>query len=136
MSTDQQQTHQLEYDYLVYALGSGTDRQAVPGVAEYAYTLAPNGPLSAAALRETLPSVQAKHGQVVVCGGGATGIETAAEVATAYPNIKVRLVTQGSFGQFLGKAVATSIRRSLTRMGIEISDHTTVTAVHRAQCCH
>ena len=127
---DQQQTHQLEYDYLVYAVGSMTDRQTVPGVAEYAYTLAPSGPLSAAALREMLPSVQARHGQVVVCGGGATGIETAAEVATAYPNIKVRLVTQGSFGQFLGKAVATSIRRSLTRIGIEISDHTAVTAVH------
>ena len=126
---EQQQTQQLNYDYLVYALGSMTDRQSVPGVAEYAYTLAPNGPLSAAALRETLPSVQTRHGQVVVCGGGATGIETAAEVATAYPNITVRLVTQGSFGQFLGKAVANSIRRSLTRLGVEISDHTMVTAV-------
>jgi NADH dehydrogenase FAD-containing subunit len=51
------------YDYLVYALGSVTDRQRVPGVAEYAYTLAPSGPLSAAALRETLPSVEAKHGE-------------------------------------------------------------------------
>ena len=127
---DQQHMQQLEYDYLVYALGSVTDRQTVPGVAEYAYTLAPNGPLSAAALREMLPPVQAKHGRVVVCGGGATGIETAAEVAKAYPNIKVRLVTQGSFGQFLNKAVATSIRRSLTRLGVEISDHTTVVAVH------
>jgi NADH dehydrogenase FAD-containing subunit len=126
---DQQQTYQLEYDYLVCAGGSMTDRQAVTGVAEYAYTLAPNGPLSAAALREMLPSVQARYGQVVVCGGGATGIETAAEVAKAYPDIKVHLVTQGSFGQFLGKAVATSIRRSLTRMGVEISDHTTVAAV-------
>ena len=126
---DQQQTHQLAYDYLVYALGSVTDRQTVPGVAEYAYTLATSGPLSAAALRETLPSVQAKHGHVVVCGGGATGIETAAEVAKAYPDIKVHLVTQGPFGLFLGKAVATSIRRSLTRMGVEINDHTTVAVV-------
>ena len=127
---DQQQTRQLKYDYLVYALGSMTDRQTVPGVAEYAYTLAPSGLLSAAALREMLPSVQARHGHVVVCGGGATGIETAAEVAKAYPDIKVHLVTQGLFGQFLGKAVATSNRRSLTRMGVEISDHTTVTDVN------
>src|SRR5437773_9595517 len=37
---DQQHTHHMEYDYLVYALGSVTDRQAVPGLAEYAYTLA------------------------------------------------------------------------------------------------
>ncbi len=127
--TDQQQTHHLEYDYLVYALGSATDRQAVPGVEQYAYTLAASGPLSAAALRETLPSVQTRHGHVVVCGGGATGIETAAEVATAYPHIKVHLVTQGSLGLFLGKTVASSIRRSLTRAGVEIIDHTTVAAV-------
>src|SRR5213082_2014244 len=112
---DQQQTDQLVYDYLVYALGSVTDRQTVPGVAEYAYTLTASGPLSAAALRETLPSVQARHGHVVVCGGGATGIETAAEVATAYPHIKVHLVTQGPLALFLGKTVASSIRRSLAR---------------------
>ena len=126
---DQQHTHHMEYDYLVYALGSVTDRQTVPGLAEYAYTLAASGPLSAAALRETLPSVEAKHGHVVICGGGATGIETAAEVATAYPDIKVHLVTQGSFSLFLGKTVASSIRRSLTRLGIEIIDQTTVAAV-------
>lgn len=126
---DQQQTHHLEYDYLVYALGSMTDRQAVPGVAEYAYTLVVSGPLSAAALRETLPSIEARGGQIVVCGGGATGIETAAEVATAYPRIKVHLVTQGPLGLFLGETVASSIRRSLTRMGVEIIDQTTVAAV-------
>jgi NADH dehydrogenase len=126
---DQQQTHQLEYDYLVYALGSVTDRQTVPGVAEYAYTLAPSGPLSAAALRETLPSVEAKHGHVVICGGGPTGIEIAAEVATAYPHLEVHLVTQGPFSLFLGKTVASSIRRSLTRVGVEIIDQTTVAAV-------
>ena len=126
---DQQHTHHMEYDYLVYALGSVTDRQTVPGLAEYAYTLAASGPLSAAALRETLPSVEAKHGHVVICGGGATGIETAAEVATAYPHIKVHLVTQGPFSLFLGKTVASSIRRSLTRVGVEIIDQTTVAAV-------
>src|SRR5260370_5613158 len=91
---DQQHTHHMEYDYLVYALGSVTDRQRVPGVAEYAYTLAPSGPLSAAALRETLPSVEAKHGHVVICCGGPTGIETAAEVATAFPDLKGTFVSQ------------------------------------------
>src|SRR3989454_7023454 len=126
---DQQHTQHVEYDYLVYALGSVTDRQSVPGVAEYAYTLAPSGPLSAAALRETLPSVEAKHGHVVICGGGPTGIETAAEVATVYPHLTVHLVTQGPFSLFLGKTVASSIRRSLTRVGVEIIDQTTVAAV-------
>src|SRR5437763_5065815 len=51
----QQQTQHVGYDYLVYALGSETDRNTVPGVAGYAYTLAPRGPLSAAALRDALP---------------------------------------------------------------------------------
>src|SRR5204862_1700971 len=101
----QQQTRHVEYDYLVYALGSETDRQTVPGVAQYAYTLAARGPLSAAALRETLPSIEARGGQIVVAGGGATGIETAAEVTSAYPHIKVRLVTREPLALFLGKSV-------------------------------
>jgi len=129
---DQQQMHQLEYDYLVYALGSETDRKTVPGVAQYAYTLAAKGPLSAAALRETLPSIEAKAGQIVVSGGGATGIETAAQVASTYPHIKVRLVTREPLALFLGKGVASSMRRSLQRLGVEIIDQTSVTAV-RAQ---
>ena len=121
-----------EYDYLVYALGSETDRRTVPGVAQYAYTLAARGPLSAAALRETLPTIEARGGQIVVSGGGATGIETAAEVASAYPHIKVRLVTREPLALFLGKSVASSIRRRLSRLGVEILDQTSVTAV-RAQ---
>ncbi len=129
---DQQQMHQLEYDYLVYALGSETDRKTVLGVAQYAYTLAPSGPLSAAALRETLPSIEARAGQIVVSGGGATGIETAAQVASIYPHIKVRLVTREPLALFLGKGVASSMRRSLQRLEVEITDQTSVTAV-RAQ---
>jgi NADH dehydrogenase FAD-containing subunit len=129
---DQQHTHQLEYDYLVYALGSETDRKTVPGVAQYAYTLTASGPLSAAALRETLPSIEARGGQIVVAGGGATGIETAAEVASAYPHIKVRLITREPLALFLGKSVANSIRRRLVHLGVKIIDQTTVTAV-RAQ---
>ncbi len=93
MVEDREPPHQMEYDYLVYALGSETDRKTAPGVAQYAYTLAARGPLGASALRETLPSIEARGGQIVVAGGGATGIETAAEVASAYPHIKVRLVT-------------------------------------------
>ena len=126
---DQQQQHELEYDYLVYALGSMTDRQSVPGVAQYAYSLSARGPLSAAALRETLPAVQARDGQVVVCGGGATGIETAAQVASVYPRIKVSLVTQGSLALSWGKNVAGAIRRRLVSLGIEIVDQSTVRAV-------
>jgi NADH dehydrogenase len=127
-----QQQQELAYDYLVYALGSMTDRQSVPGVAQYAYSLSARGPFSASALRETLPELGARGGQVVVCGGGATGIETAAQVASVYPQIKVSLVTQESLALSWGKSVADVIRRRLVSLGVEIVEQSTVRAV-RAQ---
>ena len=125
----QQQTRHLEYDYLVYALGSVTDRAAVSGVDQYAYTLAPRGPLSAAALRDALPSIEARGGRVVVVGGGATGIETAAEVASAYPCIEVHLVTRGPLASSWNKRIAGYIQHSLRRLGVAIIDQARVTAV-------
>jgi NADH dehydrogenase FAD-containing subunit len=126
---EQQQTRRLEYDYLVYALGSLTDRHTIPGVAEYAYTLTARGPLSTSELRATLPSMATKGGHVVICGGGPTGIETAAEFARTYPGLNVQLVTQGPLGLFWNKSIAGYIRRSLLRLGITITDNTTVAAV-------
>jgi NADH dehydrogenase FAD-containing subunit len=126
---EQQVSHSLPYDYLVYALGSVTARERVPGVSAYAHTLAPSGPLSAAALRAALPALAVRSGRVIVCGGGATGIETAAEFASSYPQLKVQLVTQGALGMFLGEGVAAYMRRSLERLGVVITDHTTVAEV-------
>ncbi len=126
----QQQQHELAYDYLVYALGSMTDRQTVPGVAQYAYSLSASGPFSASALRERLPEIQARGDQVVVCGGGATGIETAAQVASIYPHIKVSLVTRGPLALSWNKSVVGVMRRRLESLGVEIIDQSTVSAVH------
>ena len=132
VTVQDQQQHELTYDYLVYALGSMTDRQNVPGVAEYAYSLSARGPFSASALRERLPEIEARGGQVVVCGGGATGIETAAQVASVYPQIKVSLVTRGSLASSWNKSVADQIRQRLVSLGVEIIEQSTVSAV-RAQ---
>jgi NADH dehydrogenase len=129
VTVQDQQQHELTYDYLVYALGSLTDRHSVPGVAEYAYSLSARGPFSAEALRETLPEIEARGGQVIVCGGGATGIETAAQVASVYPQIKVSLVTHGSLALSLGKSVADAIRRRLVSLCVEIVDQSEVSAV-------
>src|SRR5260370_243243 len=97
-----------------------TDRHSVPGVAEYAYSLSARGPFSAEALRERLPAIQARGGQVIVCGGGATGIETAAQVASVYPHIKVSLVTHGSLALSWNKSAAEAIRRSRARMALTV----------------
>jgi NADH dehydrogenase len=127
-----QQQHELGYDYLAYALGSMTDRQNVPGVAEYAYSLEARGPFSASDLRGRLPEIGARGGQVVVCGAGATGIETAAQVASIYPQIKVSLVTRGSLARSWNKSVADQIRQRLVSLGVEIIEQSNVSAV-RAQ---
>lgn len=123
------QAQTLGYDYLVYALGSEIDRFGAPGVDAYAYTLAPRGPLSAETLRSVLPDLAARGGTVTICGGGPTGIETAAEVASAYPRLRVRLVTQGQFGMFLGKGVAVRMRRALDRLHVSVTDQTSIVEV-------
>jgi NADH dehydrogenase FAD-containing subunit len=119
----------LAYDHLVYALGSITDRESVSGVAAHAYTLTPRGPLSAAAMRAALPALQTAGGRVVVCGGGATGIETAAELASSSPRLKVSLVTRGEFGAFLGNEVARRMRHVLDQLGVAIIERTAITEV-------
>lgn len=125
----QQQQHELPYDYLVYALGSATDRQSVPGVAQYAYTLSANGPFSASTLREKLPLIQERGGQVVICGGGATGIETAAQVASIYPRIKVILVARGSLAHSWDQKIADVMRARLVSLGVEIIEQDEIKAV-------
>ncbi len=119
----------LSYDKLLYALGSLTDRDSVPGVSRYAYTLTAMGLLSAAEMRERLPGLNEQGGRLVVCGGGATGIESAAEFASTYPALKVKLFTRGKFGEFLGTAVASYMRKSLEGMGVTIYDNTLVNEV-------
>jgi NADH dehydrogenase len=127
-------TQPIGYDLLLYTLGSTIDRDRVPGVRDYAHVLTPSGPNSAEALRDLLPrlNAQADGGRLLVCGGGATGIESAAEFAAAYPHLQVQLVTQGEFGQVFGKRIAAYMRHSLAQRGVTITDHTTVTEVRAA----
>src|ERR1035438_4223207 len=69
----------IGYDTLVYALGSNIDICAVPGVAEHAWSLTDRE--AAVRLGCRLGELAKVSGSVVVCGGGLTGIETAAELA-------------------------------------------------------
>ena len=126
-------TQHVGYDHLLYALGSTIEQDRVPGVRKYAFVLTPTGPFSAAALREKLPKLNAIGGRMVVCGGGATGIEAAAEFAKAYPKLRVQLVTRSEFGAFMGKKVAGYMRQSLDELGIVIQDRTTITEVNASE---
>ncbi|MEV4461367.1 FAD-dependent oxidoreductase [Microbispora sp. NPDC049633] len=91
-------TAELTYDTLVYALGSGWNAQGVPGAAEHAYEIA--GRAGALRLRERLSRLT--EGQaVVVVGGGLTGIEAAAEIAEARPDLDVALAARDGLGDRL-----------------------------------
>lgn len=122
-------TRKLGYDYLLFTLGSTFDRDSVPGVRDHAYVLAPSGERSAQELRERLPKLNETGGDILICGGGATGIETAAEFADNFPNLRIRLVTQGSFAAFTNQEIATYMERSLRRRGVTIQDRTKIVEV-------
>ena len=123
----------LPYDYLLYALGSSIDVDSTPGVREHAYTLTQTGPRSAETLRDRLPLLNQQQGSVAVVGGGATGIEVAAEFAESYPSLRVSLITRGVLAGTLGSAPQARLRRGLERLGVAIVEDVTVARVEPAR---
>lgn len=84
------------YDYLIYAVGSGSFGLWVPGAAEFAYPIAT---LEAAQrLRSVLYDTPVRAA-VTVVGAGPTGIETAAELAEQ--GRAVTLICGGALGPYL-----------------------------------
>lgn len=99
----------IGYDTLVYALGSAADRAGVPGVAEYAHSVA---------IPEDIRALPA--GPVVVVGAGSTGIELAAELAESHRDSRVTLLGSEEPGSWLSARAAEHIRTTLTALGVEI----------------
>lgn len=112
------------YDYLVYAVGSHSADPTVPGVKEYAYPLSTLE--QAQAVHERLGAI-GPEAPVVVVGGGATGIETAAELAEA--GSSVTLVTGAEVGEYLHPAARREVRRLLDRLGVTLLEAAEVSAV-------
>ncbi|CAM5318175.1 NAD(P)/FAD-dependent oxidoreductase [Streptomyces griseomycini] len=117
---------ELEYDTLVYALGSGWNDQGVPGTAEHAHEIA--GRPGALRLRERLARLTAGQ-TVVVVGGGLTGLEAAAEIAEARPDLDVALAARDGLGDWLSPKGRRHLRKVFDELGVTVHEHTTVTAV-------
>jgi NADH dehydrogenase FAD-containing subunit len=117
---------ELEYDTLVYALGSGWNDQGVPGVAEHAHQIA--GRPGALRLRERLARLGTGE-SVVVVGGGLTGLEAATEIAEARPDLDVALAARGELGDWLSPKGRRHLRKVFDKLGITVHEHASVTGV-------
>ncbi|MET8428248.1 FAD-dependent oxidoreductase [Nocardia sp. NPDC004860] len=101
----------VEYDSLIYALGSRADLGMVPGAAEFAHTVATS---------EDVRRIPALTGRIAVVGGGPTGIETATELAESRPDLEVLLVSADEPGGWLIPKAAAHIRAVLDRLGVRV----------------
>ena len=117
---------ELEYDSLVYALGSGWNDGGVPGAAKHAHQIASRP--GALRLRERLAGLDAGQ-SVVVVGGGLTGVEAASEIAEARPDLDVALAAHAGLGDWLSPKGRGHLRKVFDRLGITVLEHTDVTAV-------
>ncbi len=116
----------LYYDYLIYAVGSGSAQSDIPGVDEFAYPIAELE--QAQRLGAALDDLH-YGAPVCVVGAGPTGIETAAELAEE--GRTVTLVCGSVLGPYLSTNGRRSVARRLRKLGVEIVDGpgATVTAV-------
>lgn len=118
----------IDYDYLIYSVGSTSADLGVPGAAEFAYPIVT---LEAAErLRPVLDAVPTTAA-VTVVGAGATGIETAAELAEL--GRTVTLVCGAILGPYLHARGRRSVAKQLAKLGVTVLEgpDAMVTAVTR-----
>jgi NADH dehydrogenase FAD-containing subunit len=116
----------LEYDTLLYALGSTAADHDVPGVHEHAFHVA--GRPSALRLRERLDGL-GENGTVLVVGGNLTAIETATELAESRPGLRITLATRGALGAWLSLKARRHLMRAFDRFGIAVHEHAAIARV-------
>lgn len=117
----------LEYDTLVYALGSAWNTQGVPGTTEHAHEIASRD--GALRLRDRLAAL-APGSPVTFVGGGLTGVEAATELAETRPDLDVSLIARAGLGDWLSPKGARHLQKVFGNLRITTHEHTTVTAVH------
>ncbi|MFD0290735.1 NAD(P)/FAD-dependent oxidoreductase [Streptomyces sp. NPDC127118] len=103
------------YDYLIYAVGSGSAEPDVPGAAEFAHPIA-----TLEEARRLRPAVDAAPATapVTVVGSGPTGIETAAELAEE--GRAVTLVCGEELGPYLHPRGRRAVARTLAELGVTV----------------
>lgn len=120
---------EIGYDRMVYALGSHTERSSVPGTEEFANFL--DSESATESIKNQL--AQRQDGKIAVVGGGALGIEVAAELKTSHPCFDVALISQSYIGRFQTTKVKRILRSGLKDLGVVLHDQERVTEVAAAE---
>ena len=117
----------IDYDYLIYAVGSRSAEPSVPGAAEFAHHVA--GLEEAQRARAVLDSTPIAA-RVTVVGAGATGLEVASELAEE--GRTVTLVAGSVLNPYLHPRVRRKVAQRLSKLGVAVLEGpgATVTAVH------
>ncbi len=110
----------LEYDLLLYAVGSTHEQSNVPTGA-FALTSHDDADRLRARLFRLDP------GSVIsVVGAGLTGIEVAAEIAEQHPRLAVRLLSRGRIAEHLSEPGRRAITQRLSALRVEMMENTDV----------
>ncbi len=119
--------HPLDYDYVIYAVGStGAVPAAVPGAAEFAYPIAELE--FAQRLRAAIDELH-PDAPITVVGAGLTGIEVASEMAEQ--GRAVTLVCGGQLAPSLSEPGRRSIAKWLAKHRVAVLEDDIVTEVRR-----
>ncbi|NUR90921.1 MAG: FAD-dependent oxidoreductase [Nonomuraea sp.] len=116
----------LDYDHVIYAVGSTAATPSVPGAAAFAWSLAELE--SAQRLRARLDELP-PEAPIIVVGGGLTGVETAAELAEQ--GREVTLVCGRTLAPYLSAGGRRYVARWLARHGVTVIEDDTVTEVRQ-----
>ncbi|MFD3592493.1 NAD(P)/FAD-dependent oxidoreductase [Nocardia sp. NPDC058640] len=124
--TDGNRIDRLDYDTLLYTLGSTANDHDVPGVDEHAFHVASRP--AALRLRAHLNALGA-GAKVLIVGGNLTAIEAATEIAESHPELRVSLTTRGELGGWLGTKARTHLLDAFDRLGITVHQNTAIERV-------
>ncbi|TAM71438.1 FAD-dependent oxidoreductase [Mycobacterium sp.] len=116
----------LDYDYLIYAVGSTGAVPSTPGAAEFAHSISDLE--SAQRLRYALADLPL-GAPITVVGGGLTGIEAASEFAEQ--GRPVTLLCGGTLGTSLSKRGRRSVAKQLRQLGVNILESVAASEVRR-----
>jgi NADH dehydrogenase len=109
---------QINYDTLVYALGSTATTEGHHV----------SGEQGALRLRDRLRELP-RGGTVLVAGGGLTGIEAVTEIAESRPDLDVAIAVRGEFGDWLSDRARDHLHRVAAGLGITVHEHTDAAAL-------